>query len=96
MKQVQIVFNAAIEVELMQCLKKNGVHTYTKFPNIYGVGTHSEPHMGSHIWPGENHMLLIVTEDEQVPAILTCVRELKKRKQREGIKAFVLPVEEII
>jgi nitrogen regulatory protein PII len=96
MKQVQIVFNAAIEMELMTCLKQNGVHTYTKFPNIYGVGTHSEPHMGSHIWPGENHMLFIVTEDERVPDILACVRDLKKKKQREGIKAFVLPVEELV
>ncbi len=96
MKQVQIVFNAAIELELMECLKTKGIHTFTKFPNIYGVGTHSEPHMGSHIWPGENHMLFIVTEDENVPAILDCVQKLKKKKQREGIKAFVLPVEEII
>ncbi len=96
MKQVQIVFNVAIELELMDCLKAGGIHTFTKIPNIYGVGTHSEPHMGSHIWPGENHMLLIVTDEENVPTILECVRKLKKKKQREGIKAFILPVEEII
>ncbi len=96
MKQVQIVYNAAIELEVLDCLKSHAIQTFTKFPNIYGVGTHSEPHMGSHIWPGQNHMLLIVAPDDTVPTILDCVRKLKKKKQREGIKAFVLPVEEII
>ncbi|NOY76337.1 MAG: hypothetical protein GXO76_00570 [Calditrichaeota bacterium] len=96
MKQVEIIYNEAIEIELLTCLKKKGITTFTKFQHVLGVGTHSEPHMGTHVWPGENNALFIVSEDEKVPEILHCVRTLKKKKLKEGIKAFVLPVEESV
>lgn len=96
MKQVEIIYNEAIEMELQTCLKKKGITTFTKFEHVLGVGTHSEPHMGTHVWPGENCTMFIVTEDEKVPHILECVRQLKKKKLKEGIKAFVIPVEEIV
>ena len=96
MKQVEIVYNEAIEMELMNCLKRKEITTFTKFQHVLGVGTHSEPHMGSHVWPGENNALFIVSEDENIHKILECVRNLKKKKIKEGIKAFVLPVEESI
>ena len=96
MKQVEIIFNSAIEMELQACLKQKDITAFTKFEHVLGVGTHSEPHMGSHVWPGENNVLLIVSEDENVPKILECVGNLKKKKLKEGIKAFVLPIEEVI
>jgi len=96
MKQVEIIYNEAIEMELLNCLKKKRITTFTKFQHVLGVGTHSDPHMGTHVWPGENNALFIVSEDENIPEILECVRNLKRKKLREGIKAFVLPVEEII
>lgn len=96
MKQVEIIFNSAIEMELQACLNQKGITTFTKFEHVFGVGTHSEPHMGSHVWPGENSALVIVSEDENIPKILECVRNLKRKKLREGIKAFVLPIEEVV
>ena len=96
MKQVEIIYNEAIEMELQACLKHKGITTFTRLEHVSGVGTHSEPHMGSHVWPGENNLLFIVSDDENVPKILECVRNLKKKKLKEGIKAFVLPVEEIV
>ncbi|GBD94466.1 hypothetical protein BMS3Abin05_02075 [bacterium BMS3Abin05] len=96
MKEVQITYNEAINAELIACLTTHGISTYTKIPHVFGVGTHSDPHMGSHVWPGENNMLFIVAEDEAVAKIMDCVRQLKKKKLKEGIKAFLIPVEEVI
>jgi len=51
--------------------------------------------MGTHIWPGVNSLLAIVCEEENKDKILEEVQNLRSQFEREGIKAFVMPVEEI-
>jgi len=96
MKMVWIVYNQAIGEEVDECLKRCGIQNYTKFPTVHGVGQHSGPHMGTHIWPGVNSLLAIACQEDTKDRLLEEVRALKRTFQREGIKAFVLSLEEIV
>lgn len=95
MKMVLVVYNEAIDEELMQVLEKCGLKYYTKWQRLLGRGESSEPHLGTSVWPGQNNVLAVVCEDDRVKALLSCVKELRKKLSKEGIKAFVLPIEEI-
>lgn len=98
MKMVLIVYNAAIEEEVMEALKEIGVENYTKWDKVLGKGPISGSHFDSDVWPGVNSMLAIAVEDEKKDRIMAKVRELKSKESiaKEGIGAFVLPLEEMI
>jgi nitrogen regulatory protein PII len=95
MKLILIAYNVAIDEEVIQVLEKCGLKYYTKWQRVLGKGGLSGPHLGTSVWPGENNLLAVVCEDNQVKALLSCVKELRQRLAKEGIKAFVLPIEEI-
>jgi nitrogen regulatory protein PII len=89
---ILVVFNASIEEEVMEALHGAGLKCYTKFVNVQGAGTCSEPRLDSHIWPGTNIMLLVTVKTEQTPAILQAVRSMKDVHREEGVSAFVIPI----
>ncbi|MCJ7646420.1 hypothetical protein MUO65_05925 [bacterium] len=96
MKLIFLIYNVVIENKIMEELEKANVKSYTKLPSIHGVGTHSAPHLDSHIWPGVNHGLFIAVEDEKKEEILKRMKELKSTYEKEGLKVFVLPLEEVL
>ena len=96
MKLIFLIYNVVIENEVMEELEKANVKSYTKLPSIHGAGTHSVPHLDSHIWPGVNHGLFIGVEDEKKEEILKRIKELKSTYEKEGLKVFVLPLEEVL
>lgn len=97
MKLILIVYNAAISEEVMEALGEIGVENYTKWDRVLGKGPISGSHFDSDIWPGVNSMLAIAVEDEKKNRIMAKVRELKSKEalSKEGIGAFVLPLEEM-
>lgn len=95
-KILLLVFAEALEAEVMCALENLDVKTYTKFPKIQGVGTHSEPRLDSNIWPGNNIGLLIATDEMKKDKILAEMKKNKTQYEKEGLKVFVLPVEEIL
>lgn len=95
MKMVMIAYNEAIEEEVMEVLGKCGLGNYTKINNAYGKGKTSGTHLGNDIWPGRNSILYVACEDGQSKQILRCVRELRKTLGKEGVKAFLIPLEEV-
>jgi len=96
MKMVFIVYNMAIEAEVMECLKRCGIESYTKIPRVQGVGELSGPHMDSHIWPGVNSQLQIGCTEEAKNRILEEVGKLRGSYAKVRIKAFVLSMEELV
>ncbi|MBN1405593.1 MAG: transcriptional regulator [Candidatus Omnitrophica bacterium] len=96
MKLVLIAYNIAIDEEVMELLSSCGLEYYTKWQRVLGKGQLSEPHLGTNIWPGENNVLAVVCEDSQAKQLSDCVSRLRKTLAKEGIKAFVLPVENVI
>ncbi len=95
MKMVLIAYNEAIDEEVMEILKINSVEGYTKWTKALGKGNTSGPHLLTHVWPKANNVLAISAEDEQAKHIFEGVRNLRKTAGKEGVKAFLLPVEEV-
>ncbi len=94
MKAILLFYNAAIESMVLKCMKECRIESYTKFPGIHGAGKSAGPRLDTHVWPGVNNGLFIVTGDESVSPMLEKIRKMKEDHPKEGIKAFVLPVED--
>lgn len=95
MKMLMIVYNEAMDNEVMEALESCVMKNYTKISKVFGRGASSGTHLGNDIWPGLNNIIYIVCEETQIKKMLSVVRELRKEVGHEGIKGFVLPVEEI-
>lgn len=94
-KLVLIVYNEAIESEVSETLKTCGLENFTKIPAVFGKGTTSGAHFGNDIWPGRNNILLVVCQERDAKELLVCIKNLRKRLGKEGIKAFVLPIDDL-
>lgn len=95
MKMILIAYNEGIDDDLMVELTGCGVDCFTKWQRVLGKGILSEPHLNSAVWPGANNVLMLVVEDIKCKAIIGKVKDLRKTLGKEGIKAFVLPVDEV-
>lgn len=95
MKMIFIAYNEALDEEVLTLLREQGVQGYTKWVKAYGKGVVSEPHLGTNVWPKANNVLAAVVDDEMTPRILDGIRALRASVAREGVKAFVLPCEEV-
>lgn len=95
MKMVMISYNEAVESEVMEALNHCALKNYTKIISTYGKGATSGTHLGNDIWPGKNNILYVACEDKEARQLLSCVKELRKTLGREGVKAFIMPLEDI-
>ncbi|MDD5449497.1 MAG: hypothetical protein PHO42_02740 [Candidatus Omnitrophica bacterium] len=94
-KMVMIVYNEAIEVEIIEALEKLEIKNYTKIAGAYGRGTVSGTHLGNDVWPGRNNILFVACEQNSAKRVLSVINEMRKGLASEGLKAFVMPLEEI-
>jgi nitrogen regulatory protein PII len=96
MKMFFVIYSRVVDEEIIATFKRSGMRGYTKMKEVCGEGQETEPKLGTHIWPGMNNALFVVVEDGEVKKGLDLIRQLKKAHPREGLKAFVLPLEECI
>lgn len=97
MKMVFVVYSRAADYDVIAAFKQAGIRGYTKLEKAFGEGTETEPKLHTHTWPGENNVLFVAIEnDSDLPEVTNLVRKLKKDHPRTGMKAFILPMEEII
>jgi hypothetical protein len=94
-KMIMVAYNEAIEEEVRVAMKKSTLKNYTKINGVFGRGETSGTHMGDDIWPGRNNIILTTADEAQEKQFLLCVRDLRKKLGKEGIKAFVWNLEEI-
>ena len=95
MKMVMICYNEAVDAEVMEVLRACALKNYTKVMGVFGSGEASGIHLGNDIWPGKNNILYVACEDKDGARLLACVKELRKQIGKEGVKAFVLPLEDL-
>jgi len=95
-KGIFIIFAPAIECEVLGAMDKNEIKQYTKLPYLHGVGGHSEPHLDTQVWPGSNMGMLIVEEEAKIKELIKDIALRKKDYLEDGLKAFILPMEEVI
>lgn len=96
MKLVWLVYGSALDEQVTSGLAGIGVVKFTKLPNILGAGGTAEPRLNDSVWPGTNQGLLIGCDEGAKEKIMELARELKKQFPQEGVKAFVLPLEEVV
>lgn len=97
MKKVFVgIYNSALDGLVQDLLLRINPSGYTLIKGVYGKGTSSDPKMGSHVWPGENHILVVLESDERVKKLMEEFRELKRTYPKEGVKAFVMDVSEVL
>lgn len=97
MKAVMIVYNHGITEEVDEALQSLNIKGFTRFLNVHGQGSQKgEPHLGTHIWPSQNAVVLTVIKDELVDPLLEKVKEINKEAEEQGIHAFVFPVVQMV
>jgi len=95
MKMVLVVYNEAVDMEVLEAVGKCGIKNYTKVMNVYGKGTTSGTHLGDDIWPGRNNLLYVACPYKEASQLILAVKELRKKLGKEGVKAFLMPLEDL-
>jgi nitrogen regulatory protein PII len=95
MKMVMLTYNEVIDIEVMELLNGCGLANYTKVTRVYGKGTTSGTHLGSQVWPGLNYITYVACDDTQANQVVLGITNLRKTLGKEGVKAFVMPLEQI-
>jgi len=95
MKMVFIMYNIAINNEVMEILKEVGIKDYTRWERTTGCGQTSGPHLGTHVWPPVNSVLAVAVEDDKKNRLIERIKELRQKHGKKDVKAFVLPLEEM-
>jgi len=95
MQFVMIAYNEALDEEVTELLEENGAAGYTKWTKVYGKGQGSGPHLGTHVWPKANNVIVTAVPDEDAARILQQVQELRARVRAEGLKAFSWGINEV-
>lgn len=94
MKMVMITYNEAIDDEVMDILSGLSLKNYTKVTKTYGKGTTSGTHLGNDIWPGLNNILYVACKDGEAKSLTGRINDMRKTLGKEGVKAFVMPLDE--
>jgi hypothetical protein len=92
---VFVIYDRAIDEEVLAALGECGVKTYTRWHNATGVGS-TGPHQGDHVWPALNNVLMAVTDLENQSRILDRFRVLREDFPYIGLRALAVPVLEMI
>jgi len=94
-KLVYIIFNDALEPEILDILKKVQVKAYTRWDKVKGVGE-AGPHMGDEVWPAWNTMIMSALDSERKESLAKEIKSLRENFPEQGVRMLVLPFEEII
>lgn len=98
MKAVTVVFNIAIEEDILEALRGIGADAFTQWPRIVGQGPGTGPRMDSHVWPGANSGLLLVVDDELAVRVMAVLQELhdSPKGRQAGLFAYQTAVEQCL
>lgn len=97
MKAIFIAFNQAHYEDIVCIMDLNEIKGFSHWDNVAGRGSHTgEPHLGSHAWPTMNGAFLTMVEDDKVERFLKLLNKLDSQAENQGLRAFVLNVEQAI
>jgi nitrogen regulatory protein PII len=100
MKLVLLVFNFTYDGPIREMIERLRIPGFTEVHRVFGTGE-SGKRFGTHAFPGQDTMILTVLPEAQVEPLLDEVVRFKqgladRAKRSGGIKAFVLPVEQMV
>lgn len=96
MKMLVIIGPEGREDDLRQLIANHAVHAYSEFRGVIGEGLTGR-RMGTPVFPGTSVMIFTVVEDPKLSELRAAVESFRATLYpQEGVRAFVLPVEELI
>ena len=95
MKMVVVAYNIALDEEVMESLQRAGAENYTKWPHVLGKGSTGGTHLDNEVWPGHNSITMVLVDEHIARRVMDEVRKLRAEMGHEGIKAFMLNVEDV-
>ncbi len=94
MKMVLIVGPRERHAELIRLMETAGVPAYTELTQVNGAGLTGKK-LGTPEWPDRSTLLFTIVPDDRKAALTAALKHFQtKLYPEEGLRAFVLPVEE--
>ena len=94
MKKIEIIYDEALEKQILMILRQREIKYYTRLDNVKGVGS-SGARFNDSVAPGINSMIIIVVEDDIGSLLIDSLKKFKSRAGSEaGFKAIVIPINE--
>ena len=93
---LMIVCPEGREEEVRRLIARHEVHAYSEVRDVAGEGQ-TGLHMGNRVFPGSSAIIFTVVPAEKKQELLAALREYAKSLYpSEGMRTFVLPVEEMV
>lgn len=97
MKAIFIAFNQASYEMILQIMDREQIRGFTYWEEVAGRGSKTgEPHYGSHAWPTMNGAILAMVEEKKVERFMKLLHKFDTQSEMQGLRAFVLNVEQSI
>jgi len=95
-KMAILVYDTGIDHQILHILKNLNITAYTKILNVKGAGS-SGLKFGDAIGPGENNLIMTMIDDKKVMRLKAQITIFKKNLlEKQGLKVFILPIEDVI
>jgi len=88
MKLIMVIFDADKEEIIHEILLSSGVEGFTMWGPVFGKGAHTDPRMGTQVWPGENQALITVVSEGTAVNLKNAIANHPGVKT--GVKVFEL------
>jgi hypothetical protein len=97
MKAIFISAFQAFYDEIIAIFDQLKIRGFTYWSETQGRGTHQgEPHYGTHAWPSLNCSFLVFIEEDKVTELLEALKKLDQSAEQQGLRAFVMPCEQMM
>lgn len=95
MKMLLIIYDAGIDEDLHDVLKRAGIGAWTSLTGATGTGAQGN-RFGTQIWPGTNNLLWIGVADDRVRDLVSALHDLKASYLKApALQIFAFPVERL-
>ena len=96
MKMLMIVCPERNVEDIRDLIAAYDVHSYSELHDVTGEGEKGK-RFGTRVWPGKSIIIFTVVPEQKKDELIAALKECEKRLlPEESMRAFVLPVEEIL
>lgn len=95
MKIVFIAYGQNLDDEVTDILVDNMIANFTKWKRVGGVGQSSGVHRGKAPWPKLNNVMMLALGEDEATKVMDGVRQMRRSRGASGVKAFLVPCEEV-
>lgn len=96
MKMILIICPDSRRGDIRELMEKHGVNAFTEMKEVTGEGETGK-RFGTRVWPGKSSLIFAVVPDEQKDDVMGALRNCSiVLFPGEGLRVFVLPVEETV